>query len=119
MDNIIDVTNETWQKEVVEAEGLTIVDFWAEWCGPCRNMNPILKALSITFDKKKAVRVDEKPIRIVKVNIDENSELAAQNQVSSIPNLVFFYKGEKVHETVGSMPYAVLKETIENIANTL
>lgn len=119
MSDIQDITSENWQKEVIEKEGLIIADFWAEWCGPCKNMNPILKALAITFDKKKAVQVDGLPIRFVKINIDENRDLAEQNNISSIPNLIFFRNGEKVHETVGSMPFGVLKETIENIARSL
>lgn len=118
MSMITNVTNETWETEVAQAKGLIIVDFWAEWCGPCRNMNPILEALAIKFDNSKII-VDNLPVRFAKVNIDHNQALAQENKITTIPNLVFFRNGEKVHEVVGSTPFGVLKETIENIALSL
>ncbi len=82
-------------------EGITLVDFYAEWCGPCKMMGPVLESL--------------KNINIIKVNVDEFGELSEQFRIMSIPTLVFFKNGEKVNEAVGFHS----KEQIESIIKEL
>ena len=76
---------ETWNKEVKESDIPVFVDFWAEWCGPCRMVSPVIEELSNDYDGK---------VKFVKVNIDEAGDLASSYQVYSIPTLVLFLKGE-------------------------
>ncbi|MBQ5335361.1 MAG: thioredoxin [Oscillospiraceae bacterium] len=87
-----------FSREVLNASGRVLVDFWAEWCGPCRMMAPVLEE----FDKAYA------DIKVVKVNVDEVSEPAAQYRIDSIPALLLFENGEVKARTVGAMPLAQL-----------
>ena len=83
------------------SEGITVVDFYAEWCGPCKMMGPVLESLEST--------------NVIKVNVDENEELSATYRIMSIPTLIFFKDGEKKEEVVGFHS----KEQIEEILNKL
>lgn len=83
------------------SEGITVVDFYAEWCGPCKMMGPVLESLEST--------------NVIKVNVDENEELSATYGIMSIPTLIFFKDGEKKEEVVGFHS----KEQIEEILNKL
>ena len=89
--------------ELLQSEKLVIVDFWATWCGPCRMLTPILDEVE-----------EEMPgqIQVVKVNVDDADEIAAQYRIMSIPTLLFFKNGEIVDKTVGAMPKNVLVEKI-------
>jgi thioredoxin 1 len=89
--------------ELLESEKLVIVDFWATWCGPCRMLTPIL-------DEVEEEMPDE--IQVVKVNVDDADEIAAQYRIMSIPTLLFFKNGELVDKTVGAMPKNVLVDKI-------
>jgi len=82
-----------------------VVDFWAPWCGPCRMLGPVIEKLASQADDKWS---------LVKVNTDENQDIAARYQIRSIPNLKLFVNGEPVSEQVGALPEPVLKEWIEN-----
>jgi thioredoxin 1 len=92
MSNAIDVTTATWDVEVASADVPVVVDFWAPWCGPCRMVAPELDKL--------AERVDG--VKFVKVNIDENSELAVRYGVMSIPTIAKFVGGEMAAQIVGA-----------------
>lgn len=83
--------NEENFKELISSPKLTIVDFWAEWCGPCRNQLPILEE----YAKK------NQDIQVVKINVDQNTELASEYGVKSIPTLIYFKNGKVEHKTVG------------------
>jgi thioredoxin 1 len=83
--------NEENFKELISSPKLTIVDFWAEWCGPCRNQLPILEE----YAKK------NQDIQVVKINVDQNTELASEYGVKSIPTLIYFKSGNIEHKTVG------------------
>ena len=96
-------TNTTFS-ELINDSKLVIVDFWATWCGPCRMISPIL-------DELEEEMADQ--ITVVKVNVDDADEIAAQFRIMSIPTLLFFKNGQIVDKTVGAMPKAVLAEKIK------
>lgn len=90
MENFVTGNEENF-KELISSPKLTIVDFWAEWCGPCRNQLPILEE----YAKK------NQDIQVVKINVDQNTELASEYGVKSIPTLIYFKSGNIEHKTVG------------------
>lgn len=90
--------------ELLQDSKLVIVDFWAVWCGPCRMISPIL-------DELEEEMADQ--ITVVKVNVDDADEIAAQFRIMSIPTLLFFKGGQVVDKTVGAMPKPALMERIK------
>jgi thioredoxin 1 len=97
------VTGETFQEEVLDSERPVIVDFWAEWCGPCHAVEPVL-------DRIVEERGDE--LKLVKVNIDDQQELAIRYGVSSIPLIMLFKDGEPAAAAVGAMPKRMLEREL-------
>lgn len=101
----IDVTEADFQEQVLDAELPTMVDFWAAWCGPCRAVSPILDQIATEHADK---------LRVVKVNVDENPNLAMRYQITSIPAMKVFSGGEVVHTVIGAMPkHAIEAELAE------
>jgi len=98
------VTDDSFDKEVRQSELPVIVDFWAEWCGPCKQIGPALEELSDEYAGK---------IKIVKVNVDDNPNSPAQMGVRGIPALFMFKAGEIVSNKVGAAPKASLKSWID------
>lgn len=90
MENFVTGNEENF-KDLISSPKLTIVDFWAEWCGPCRNQLSILEE----YAKK------NQDIQVVKINVDQNTELASEYGVKSIPTLIYFKSGNIEHKTVG------------------
>ena len=89
--SVIKVTAEDFEQEVLKAEQTVLVDFWAQWCGPCRMLSPIVEQIA-----------EEHPeIKVCKVNIDEEASLAIDYKVMSIPTLLVFKNGEKVNMSIG------------------
>lgn len=100
----IKITKEIFSKEVLESDIPVLVDFWAEWCGPCRMLSPIVEEIAAEYDGT---------IKVGKINVDEENELAALFNVSSIPTLIVFEHGKAVNTSVGYVP----KEKILNMMN--
>lgn len=96
------ITKENFDSEVLKAEGTVLVDFWATWCGPCRMLSPIVDEVA-----------NERPdVKVGKINVDEQPELAQQFGIMSIPTLLVFKNGEKVQESVGLIPKEKVEELI-------
>lgn len=96
----VTLTQENFQTEVLDAKGTVLVDFWAAWCGPCRMLSPVVDEVAAELSE----------VKVGKVNIDEQPDLAAQFDVMSIPTLVVFKDGKAVNQSVGVIPKeAILK----------
>ena len=102
----VPVTDATFDAEVKNSSIPVVVDFWAEWCGPCKQIGPALEELSTQFEGK---------IKIVKVNVDENPNSPAQMGVRGIPALFMFKDGEVVSNKIGAAPKAALQSWIEEV----
>ncbi|HBL30969.1 MAG TPA: thioredoxin [Acidobacteria bacterium] len=94
-DKIVTITQDNFESEVLRSDTPVLVDFWAEWCGPCRMVAPVLDQLAEEMDGK---------VRIAKLNVDENQQIAYQFQVSSIPTFILFKNGEMADRTLGALP---------------
>ena len=104
----IKIDDKSFEKEVLNSDILTLVDFWAEWCGPCKMIGPALEEIS---DEMK------EDVRITKINIDENPTIPQKYGVRGIPTLILFKNGKVVAEKVGALPKNQLSEWIsENIS---
>ena len=101
------VTEASFEQEVLESDKPVIVDFWAEWCGPCHAVSPVL-------DRIAAERADE--LKLVKVNIDEEQGLADRYGISSIPTMVLFKDGQPAAAAVGAQPKTALERSLGLVA---
>ena len=104
MSNALDINDGNFEAEVVNSSELTIVDFWAPWCGPCRKLGPVLDEIAQDFEGK---------IKIVKLNTDENLKTAKEYSVSGLPTLLIFKEGKPVERLVGLMPKTSIITYIE------
>ena len=101
------VTDATFDQEVKQSDIPVVVDFWAEWCGPCKQIGPALEELSSEFEGR---------VKIVKVNVDENPQSPGSLGVRGIPALFMFKGGEAVDQKIGAAPKSALKDWIDSAA---
>ena len=99
-----DVTDQTFEQEVIKSERPVLVDFWAPWCGPCRMVAPIVEELAGEYEGK---------VDFYKLNTDENPKVSMQYQIRSIPTLLVFKSGEPVQQIVGFRPKSDLKKRLD------
>ena len=100
MSNALDVTDATFDAEVLQSGKTILVDFWAEWCGPCRAVSPILDQIAAEHSDK---------ITVVKLNVDDNPQTAAKYQITSIPAMKVYQNGEVVKTVIGAKPKGALE----------
>ncbi len=98
------ITDTNFQESVMDRDGLTVIDFWAEWCGPCRMIGPIVEELSQEYDGK---------VLVGKVDVDNNPEVSMKYGIRSIPTILFVKNGEVVDKHVGATTKQVLANKIE------
>jgi thioredoxin 1 len=103
------VKDDSFNKEVLESDIPVLVDFWAEWCGPCKMLTPIINDLSKELEGK---------VKIVKMNIDENPETPSSFGIRSIPTMVLFKDGKQLDSKVGVLPKNSIEEWINSFINT-
>lgn len=103
MDTINEVSDHSFQAEVIESDRPVVVDFWAPWCAPCRAVSPILQELAGARDD----------VKVVKLNIDDNQQVAAQFGILSLPTMIVFKNGGEAHRVVGAYPKLKLLSEIE------
>jgi len=106
MSQVAIVGSGNFDSEVVESSDPVVVDFWAEWCQPCKMLSPVLDKVADKFNGK---------LKIVKCNVDENQDIAMKYGVMSIPNLIFFKDGQVVNQAVGYMNEAQLSAKVDEV----
>ncbi len=100
----LELTDSNFQNQVLESDKLTLVDFWAEWCGPCRAIGPVIEELSKEYNGK---------INVGKVNVDLNPNLSVNYGITSIPAILFIKGGKVVDKQIGAVPKSMLDKKIQ------
>ncbi|MBI5848382.1 MAG: thioredoxin [Nitrospirae bacterium] len=105
-ENVLEATSAAWDKEVLGHNGVVMVDFWAVWCGPCRMIAPTVEELAKEYADK---------IKVMKLNTDENPEVASRYKIMGIPSIIFFKNGQEADRIVGAVPKPQLKAKIDSL----
>ena len=101
---VLEVTDQSFASDVEGASGLAVVDFWAEWCGPCRMVGPVVEQLAADYAGR---------VTVAKVDVDANQQTAARFGIRSIPSILFFKDGKVVDTVVGAVPRPVLERKMQ------
>jgi len=100
----LEFTDSNFETEVLSSDKLSVIDFWAEWCGPCRAIGPVIEELSKEYEGK---------VNVGKVNVDQNPQLSINYGITSIPAILFVKGGKVVDKQVGAVPRSVLEKKIQ------
>ncbi len=106
MSKPMDITDATFESEVLQSEKPVVVDFWATWCGPCKMIAPILEEVAGEMGEK---------VKVTKLDVDSNSKTAGKYNIMSIPSLLFFRNGQVVDQVIGAIPKAQLVARLEKV----
>jgi thioredoxin 1 len=109
MAEVTAVGSGNFESEVVQSEQAVVVDFWAEWCQPCKMLTPVLDKIAQNYEGR---------LKVVKCNVDENQDIAMKYGVMSIPNLIFFKDGQIVNQAVGYMNEAQLSSKVDEVLSS-
>ena len=104
----ITLNESNWEEEVIKSDIPVMVDFWAEWCMPCRMISPIVEKISNEYEER---------IKVGKLNVDENPSIATRYRIMAIPAVLFFKDGDLVDQVVGVVPKRVLEEKVKKVLN--
>ena len=103
-DKVIQINDNDFDQQVIKGKGLILVDFWAEWCGPCRMVAPILEELAVEYEGQ---------ITVTKLNVDDSQGTAARFGIRSIPTILFFKDGSQVDQVIGALPKSAFKSKVQ------
>ena len=106
MADLLQVTDDTFDEEIVNSELPAIVDFWAAWCGPCRMVGPVVEELSKEYEGR---------IKVAKMDVDQNRQTPARFGIRNIPTLIFFKGGEVANTIIGAQPKSAIEEEIKKL----
>ena len=101
----LELTDANFQSNILDSDKLSLIDFWAEWCGPCRAIGPVVEELSKEYEGK---------VNVGKVNVDQNPNLSVDYGITSIPAILFIKGGQVVDKQIGAVPKSVLVKKIES-----
>lgn len=104
MSSVANVTEATFTQEVLDSQFPVLVDFWAPWCGPCRIVAPVINEIAAHYENQ---------VKVVKLNVDDNGNVASKYGIRSIPTLILFKGGQPVETIVGALPKAILANAID------
>lgn len=106
MGEVLEVSDESFESEIINSDIPSIVDFWAEWCGPCKKVGPVVEELAGEYDGK---------IKVAKMDVDYNRQTPARFGIRNIPTLILFKGGEVVNTIVGAQPKSSIEEEIKKL----
>lgn len=101
--NVVEITDSNFESEVLKSDKLTLVDFWAPWCGPCKVISPLVEELANDYEGK---------VKFTKLNVDDNPNTASSYGIRGIPTIIFYKNGEVVDQVVGAVPKSELEKVI-------